>query len=58
MGGREAKEGGHVCLHRADSHCCTAETNVIKQIYYNLKIFFRKSNKGTDDWGEGNVLEM
>ena len=26
-GGREAKEGGDICMHIDDSHCCTAETN-------------------------------
>ena len=30
-GGREAQEGGdmaiYVCIHRADSLCCTAETS-------------------------------
>jgi len=25
--GREAQERGDICLHRADSLCCTAETN-------------------------------
>ena len=25
--GREAEEGGDICIHRADSLCCTAETN-------------------------------
>ena len=26
-GGREAEEGGGICMHMADSCCCTAETN-------------------------------
>ena len=26
-GEREAKEGGDICIHIADSLCCTAETN-------------------------------
>ena len=26
-GGREALEGGHICIYTAQSHCCTAETN-------------------------------
>ena len=26
-GGREAQEGGDICIHIADSLCCTAETN-------------------------------
>ena len=26
-GGREVQEGGDIYLHRADSHCSTAETN-------------------------------
>ena len=25
--GREVPEGGHLCIFKADSHCCTAETN-------------------------------
>ena len=25
--GREAQEGGDICIHIADSLCCTAETN-------------------------------
>ena len=26
-GGREAPERGHVCIHMADSHCCTEKTS-------------------------------
>ena len=26
-GGREAQEGGDICVTTADSLCCTAETN-------------------------------
>ena len=26
-GGWEAQEGGDICIHAADSHCCTAATN-------------------------------
>ena len=26
-GGREAQEGGDICVYRADSLLCTAETN-------------------------------
>jgi len=25
--GREALEGGDICIHSADSRCCTAEIN-------------------------------
>ena len=28
MGGREAQEGGSMCVHIADSLYCTAETNI------------------------------
>ena len=28
-GGREAPEGGNICILMADSLCCTAETNRI-----------------------------
>ena len=24
-GGRQAQEGGDICIYIADSHCCTAE---------------------------------
>ena len=27
--GREVPEGGDICIHTADSHCCTTETNNI-----------------------------
>ena len=27
VGGREALEGRDICIHRADSYCCTAEIN-------------------------------
>ena len=27
VGGREAQEGGDICILTADSCCCTAETN-------------------------------
>lgn len=39
--GREALEGGDICIHIADSCCCTAETKyyIVKQLY---KFFFRK----------------
>ena len=26
-GEREVQEGGNICIHRADSLCCTVETN-------------------------------
>ena len=26
-GGREVQVGGNICMHIADSLCCTAETN-------------------------------
>ena len=36
--GREAEEGRAVCIHAADSPCCSAETNnTVKQLYSNLK---------------------
>ena len=28
-GGREAQEGGDICILTADSHCCIAESNII-----------------------------
>ena len=27
-GGREAQEGGDICIHIVDSCCCTAEINM------------------------------
>ena len=35
MGGRrEAQEGEDICIHIADSYCCTAETNTTLQRNY------------------------
>ena len=33
-GGREAQEGGDICIHMADSHCSGAETNTILESNY------------------------
>ena len=34
-GGREFPEGGDMCIHMADSHCCTPETKTVllKHLY-------------------------
>ena len=32
--GKEATEGGDICMHRADSCCCTGETNTTLQNKY------------------------
>ena len=34
MNGKEAQEGGDICIHIVDSLCCTAETNItlLKQL--------------------------
>ena len=32
--GREASEGGNICMHMADSCGCTAETNTTLQSNY------------------------
>ena len=32
--GREAQEGGDVCILKADSWCCTAETNTTLESNY------------------------
>ena len=37
-GGRALQEGGNICIHVADSLCCTAETIIIKQLYSNKTI--------------------
>jgi len=31
-GGREVQEGGDVRIPMADSHCCMAETNTVKEL--------------------------
>ena len=37
-GGREVQEERDICVHIADSHCCTAETNkIVKQLCSNVK---------------------
>ena len=39
MEGGETQKGGDICIHIADSLCCTAETNrTLKQLYSNNKI--------------------
>lgn len=39
------REGGDRCEHKADSRCCTAETDsIIKQLYINKKILNRIQN--------------
>ena len=37
-GGREFQEGGDMCIHMADSHCCTPETKTVllKHLYSDL----------------------
>ena len=50
-GGREAEEGGGVCMHMADSCCCIAETNTTLQSNYSpiknkkLNSFLKKKKK-------------
>ena len=41
-GGAEAQEGGGICVLRANSLHCTAETNTVKQLYPNLKKKLKK----------------
>ena len=36
MGWEEAQEGGDICILIADSHCCTAETNITLKSNYPL----------------------
>ena len=38
LNGKEIQKGGDVCICMADSLCCTAETNIVKQLFSN-KIF-------------------
>ena len=33
-GSREAQKGGDICMHIADSCCCTAETQYCKAIIF------------------------
>ena len=43
--GRDAPEGGYICILASDSHCCTADNNpVLKAIILQLKINL-KDNK-------------
>ena len=42
-GGRveEGSEGGHICMHIADSLCCNTRNqhNIVKQLYSNQKYY-------------------
>ena len=49
MEGREAKEGGDVCILMADLYCYMAETNTTFEKKY-LTIFFFKKQCGMLDW--------
>ena len=51
--GKEAQEGGDICMYIANSLCCTAETNTILQRNYtpikkNLQRLPPLSPKGTE----------
>ena len=35
--GRETSEGGDIYIHMADPHCCTAEIDIVKELYNNKK---------------------
>ena len=47
-GGKEVQEGGDICVHTADSLCCTAEINTTLQINYtpvkNLLLIYSTGN--------------
>ena len=36
-GWEEVQDRGDICIHTADSLHCTAEINIVKQLYPNLK---------------------
>ena len=38
--GRETQEGGDVCIHMAESRCCTAGTNITLESNYTPIKFF------------------
>ena len=41
LSGKEIQKRGDICIHIADSLCCTVETNdIVKQLYSN-KIFLK-----------------
>ena len=37
---RGAQEGGHIYIHIADSHCCTAQTNTTLQRKNLIKLCY------------------
>ena len=39
--GREVQGGGDICIHKADSLCCTAETNTTLSSNYTPIFFFK-----------------
>ena len=43
--GRQAQEGGDICVFMAGSPCQTAETNTTLQSNYTSKIFLKKEEK-------------
>ena len=55
MGGRLEAQGrgyGDICMHVADSLCCTTETNsIVKQLYSNKDVVKKKKNKDVPSGG-------
>jgi len=47
--GRDAQEGGDICIIMASLHCCMAETNTnnVKQFYSKLKSKFMEKETET-----------
>ena len=35
INGKEIQKRGDICIHVADSLCCTAETNILNQLHFN-----------------------
>ena len=47
-GGREVREGEDIGIHIADSFHCTAETNIVKRLYFNNKTKINKLSRALE----------
>ena len=46
VGWEKAQEGGHICIHIADAHWCTEETNITLHTNYTQMILKNEQTSG------------
>ena len=57
--GREVQGGGDICIHKADSLCCTAETNTtLSSNYTPIFFFLRVFSHQEADLGKSDGIQI